>query len=132
MTIKPLEWCDAAAAFLAAAMPHKLNGTGALKRMLDAGDAVLFGVYRGFYLVACYVLRIDRHEFGADGVIVAASGRIPAGSLIASCMPTVESQFHGVDMIRIHTARPGLVRTLLKSGYTIRETVLEKEVKHGR
>ena len=129
LRVEPLAWCEAAALMLDQAMKSDpLAGIEVLKRMVENGAAELFGVFSGLYLVGCYVLRIDRKPRGNEAVIVAAAGRVKGASLIHSVLPHVESQFHGCKAIRVHTARPGLMRELKKHNYQVREVILVKGI----
>lgn len=127
LEIRPQEWCAACSQMLVKAMKSDpLCGVEALRLMCEAGTAHLFGVFSGCYMVGCYVLRIDSKPGGNEAVIVAAAGKLKGHSLIHSVLPHVESQFSGCVAIRVHTARPGLVRELKKFNYKVREIVLAK------
>lgn len=127
VTISAQEWSAAAGNMLATAMKSDpLAGVAALENMVKAGEALLFGVFAGCYMVAAYVLRVDHKPHGDEGVIVAAAGKLKGFSLITSLLSHVEQQFKGCASIRVHTARPGMVRQLKKAGYMPREIILSK------
>jgi hypothetical protein len=124
-----MKWCEAAATLLATAMKSDpLAGVEALKRMVQKRQATLLSVSCNDYMVGAVVLRVDRKPLGDEGVIVAAAGKLKGVSLIELLLPHIEKKFRGVKAIRIHTARPGLVRAMMRHGYRSREYVLAKEV----
>lgn len=127
LTVRPLEWCAAAGNMLKRAMKSDpLAGVEALEIMVNAGEAALFGVFCGLYLRGAYVLRIEKKPNGNEGVIVAAAGRLNGVKLVNSLLGHVENQFLGCAAIRIHTARPGMMRMLKRAGYRAAETILVK------
>lgn len=124
-----IRWSDDAAALLAPAMKCDPGATvDSLRRAVNRRAAKLLGVYARHQLIAAVVLRVDKRDTGAEGVIVAAGGKLSGASLTRSLLPVIERCFFGVRRIRIHTARPGLVRLLARHGYTFREWVLNKEI----
>ena len=94
----------------------------AIRDDVIAGRATLIEVTQSGGLVGVAVLRIDGHE----GVIVSAAGRA-AVDLTAIVLPELEARFIGVDSMRIHTARPGMVKKLQRQGYQFAEVVLRKK-----
>ncbi|SOD41607.1 hypothetical protein [Nitrosovibrio sp. Nv4] len=99
-----------------------------LKRQSEAGLCQVVYVERGGAVAGAVLLRIDVTSSGPQGVMVAAAGAL---ELMPVCMPYLEKMFQGVSSIRIHTARPGLVRKLTAMGYKPTEMVLRKEVVNG-
>lgn len=122
-------WSDAAGELLSRAMLCDPGASVAtLKRAVNRRQAVLLGVYAHHVRIGACVLRIERREGGAEGVIVAASGRLAGVNLTRALLPAIERKFRGVKRIRVHTARRGLVKLLAQAGYTLREFVLHREV----
>ncbi len=121
------EWSEEAAHMLAPSVPF--GSVEDLAGQVQSGAAVLFKVERGGAVVAFYILRIDQLPSGNEGVLVAAGGRDDF-DLTANMLPHIERQFSGCRWIRIHTARPGLVRKLTtKHGYGAAEMVMRKVLK---
>lgn len=117
-------WSDEAAAHLAAAVIHV--SVSELAAQVAAG-AVLFRVSDDVGLIGFYVLRVDHTADGAEGVLVAASGR--AGfDITATLVPHVERQFIGCKTMRVHTSRPGMARKLARQGYAGAEIILRKSL----
>lgn len=125
LTVSPAAWNEAAAALLLRAVDSKSAHLADLRDTVESAGATLFHVLSGNRIVGAVVLRVDRFASGAQGVIVAAAGRLP-GVRLADLLPHFEARMPGVDSIRIHTSRRGMVRRLLRSGYSISETVLVK------
>lgn len=127
LTVRGMEWCEAAERMLATAMKSDpLAGVEALAEMVNGGTAALYGVFSGVYFVGAYVLRVDHKPHGAEGVIVAAAGRLKGVSLLGLLLPEAEKRFHGCKAIRVHTNRRGMLKELSKRGYGLREFVLAK------
>lgn len=99
---------------------------GELRAQFEAG-AALFFARCGLELVGAYLLRVD----GREGVILAAAGDGRGVDLVGLFLPVIEQQFVGVDSIRVHTSRPGMVRRLQAAGYEPREIVLSKRVSNA-
>ena len=122
-------WNDAAAAFLVKAMASDpLAGVEALKISVENGEAQLFHVLFNNYLVAAFVLRVDQKPHGAEGVIVAAGGRLNGVSLLRLTLADIERRFIGCTSIRVHTARRGIMREFSRFGYAPREIILSKVI----
>lgn len=121
LTIERGDWSPLAAEYVAQALPFApVEGIAA---QVESGAALLFYVREGREMVGCYVLRVE----GREGVIVAASGNCAGVDLTQLLLAHVENQFIDVDALRIHTARPGMVRRLQAAGYTPQEFVMRKE-----
>lgn len=117
---------------LAPAMEHDATTTTATLESLVIGHkAALFDVYADNRIVGAVVMRVEQCERGPEGVIVAAAAKLTGAQLTRDVLPIIERHFIGVHWIRIHTARPGLVRELTKQrhDYEYAETVLRKKVK---
>ncbi|SHL45023.1 hypothetical protein SAMN05216428_102442 [Nitrosospira sp. Nsp11] len=118
------DWCTSADRWLG------LTGAQHLpeyKAQFRNGARLLYVLADGVECGAVLV-RIDVRANGADGVIVAAGCRLPGVDLVAHVLPALESLFLGVDAVRVHTSRPGLVAKLKKSGYEQAEVVMVKKV----
>lgn len=89
--------------------------------------APLFRVAADGEAIGYYLLRVDYLPEGAEGVIVAAAGR-PGFDLAEMCLPYIEGQFKGCKSLRVHTARPGLVRKLAGVGWRPMEFVMKKDL----
>lgn len=105
-----------------------LAGLAQLKASCRSGDAALYLIKCGDYLVGAFVLRIDMKAHGAEGVIVAAGGNLRGVNLMRATLGSIEKLFKGCDSIRVHITRRGLMRQFERAGYTPRETVFAKAV----
>lgn len=125
LTIAPAAWNDAAAALLSRAVAGKAEALANVRAGVESCGATLLHVLSGSRLVGAIVLRVDPLPSGPEGVIVAAAGRLP-GVRLFDLLPHFEQRFKGVTAVRVHTARPGMVRQLLCAGYEVQETVMRK------
>ncbi len=127
LSINAAEWAEADAAALAPALtvPGALFDVAA---EVQAGAACLFHVLDGEQVVGRYVLRVDHFNDRAEGVVVAAWGDWRGGPLLPLVLPHIEQQFRGVAAVRIHSARPGMIRCLSALGYAPQEIVMRKEI----
>jgi hypothetical protein len=130
LTLKTASWDLAAQNALAAAVPN--CSVLDLKAQIDDDGAQLFTVSNDQKIVAYYVLRIDQLIEHSEGVIIAAAGMCEGVDLTAEVLPVIEKQFIGCKYIRIHTARPGLVKKLTNSGYNPLEFVMIKWLDNGQ
>lgn len=126
LTLEAGPWCEKATELLAPALPFV--GVESVRDQVQAGVAVLFYVMHEGEKVGAYVSRVDHAGDIAEGVIVAAGGKLRGVDLAPLILPEAEKQFRGVSAIRIHTARPGLVRRLVAAGYGPQEFVMRKEI----
>lgn len=124
LIIAPAAWGEMLAAMLAACFtaPGALATVGA---QVEDGRALAFTVDYCGEIVAAFVLRVE----GAEGVIVAAAGRLDGVDLIPALLPHIEDRFTGCRAIRFHTERPGLARLMAAAGYVGQEVVMRKELK---
>lgn len=110
-------------------------GLVGIRAQVEAG-ARLFTVWHGEdddrKMVGALVLRVDESIEGAEGVIVAAGGRLPGFDFTVDLLPHIETLFRGVRCIRIHTARPGMAAKLAAMGYAPREMVFAKGVNNDK
>lgn len=102
-----------------------------LRVMAANGARVIYAVLDGS-VVGAGLLRIDLSASGRpQGVIVAAAARVDEIDIIPSLLPAIEALFIGVESIRLHASRPGMVKKMAGLGYSLSELVLEKRVNHG-
>lgn len=90
--------------------------------------ARLFAVRLEGRAVGYALLSVDVQQYGAEGVIEAAAGRLPGVDMTADLLPLFEAQFRGVKAIRLQTARRGMVRKLERQGYEKTHYVMRKAV----
>lgn len=100
-----------------------------LRVQVEADRAALFEVLAGGAVVGAYVLRTEVIAGRIEGVIVAAGADCPGVEVSTAILPIAEKQFSGVDAIRVHTARPGLLKRLAGAGYEFQEFVIRKKIK---
>lgn len=98
-----------------------------LKAQAEGGGQVFYIRHNG-RTVGAFLLRVDMTASGAEGVIVAAAAKLGGVDMTATCLPAIESRFHGCQRIRYHTESPALARKLGAWGYKAREIVCMKEV----
>lgn len=125
VTVKPSTWTADTDTWLVFAQQHATLSD--LREQIGQG-AALFHVYQAGKMVGAMILRVDQSASGAEGVVVAAAGRLPGFDFTLDLLPHVERLFHGVKSVRIHTARPGMARKLAASGYTPTEMVFSKAI----
>ena len=118
-----VDWSDEAQELLSAAVPN--GNILDIKNQVDQG-ASLFKLSHGDKLIGYYVLRIDRLAQHNEAVIVAAVGVHDFIDLTMTICPVIETQINNCSFIRIHTARPGLVKKLALIGYQPQEFVMRK------
>lgn len=133
VTIRPaIGWNESHARFLAPAISCDPGATvETLKRLVKKRQAQLFEVLAGSYVVACYVLQIEQRDNGAEGVIVAAGGKLQGVSLLRTVLPHIERQFIGCRWLRVETARKGILRELGKYGFQPKQVLMLKELNNG-
>lgn len=103
-----------------------------VKAQVEQGAALFVVQDDDAETVCAFVLRIDRFATYDEGVVVAAGGNAPGVDLTAVVMPWIEKRFTGCKSLRIHTERVGLVKKLVRQGYTGVEYVVKKELNNGR
>lgn len=129
LTFAPAPWCGLAETLLAEAAGCDMAN---IRAQVVEGGATLFHVMQCGKAVGAFVLRVDHLATHAEGVIVAAEGRVQGVDLIASCLPAIETLFKGCKTIRYHTSRAAMARRLTGMGYMAREIVAVKEIEYGR
>jgi hypothetical protein len=130
LILVPAQWSAEVEAILAPAMrADPLATCRTLEALTDNGEAHLLEIRCDGELVGATVVRLETREQGDELVIVAAGGRLPGHSLLRSLLPYVERIYPSATWARIHTARRGMVRELLRQGYSSRELVMAKRLK---
>lgn len=122
-------WTSECEAFIALALASA--SLDDIKRQTECGAMLFELVADGGAVVGAFVLRVDREACRNVGVVVAAGGGVSGVDLTALIMPTIERMFYGCESIRIHTARPGLLKKLAPQGYKTAEIIFEKSLKNG-
>ncbi|MCW3478960.1 hypothetical protein OL229_05195 [Neisseriaceae bacterium JH1-16] len=101
----------------------------------DVGAALagcdLYTVHQGEHAVCAFALRSEQAPAGREVVVVGAGGKAAGFSLTEIVLPHIE-ETSGAEFVRIHTARPGMVKRLRAQGYEAVEVVMRKRVNHGR
>ena len=132
LTIQEAHWSAEIAELVGRAVQHA--SVDDVHAQWAAGAAHVFTVADDDWnMVAAFVLRTDDLAAGAEGVIVAAAGGADGVSLTDAVLPAIERIFNGCKSVRIHTARPGLIKLLTaRHGYTLTECVLKKDMGNGQ
>lgn len=103
-----------------------------IKRQTESGNAKLFSVCdEDAEIVAAFVLRVDAQVNKNVGVVVAAGSEEKDLDMTAAMMPYIETMFTGCQSLRVHTARPGLVKKLCRLNWKVAGIELTKELNHG-
>lgn len=128
MTITESAWCDEAARYLATT----LRGVPCWRaddyrlELERNPDAKLYRIAEGDKLVGFVVLRIERMTGGAEGVLLAAAGRLAGARLYGQVLPAIEALFTGVNSLRADPCRAGAVRELARAGYIVTHVTMRK------
>lgn len=129
LTLAASPWCEEAATLL----EGTLRGVPCFtvddyRRELEANpDCLLYrAVTEEGALVGFIVLRIERYAGGAEGVLLAAAGRLPGANLYAQILPVLEQMFHGVKSYRVDSCRSAGVLELIRAGYLPTHFVMRK------
>lgn len=120
-----------AAAFLAYAKAFDAKrdttgGLGSMESCLTGGE--LFDVVLDGVTVGRYALKTAHRANGVEVFIVAAAGALQGVGLVESIAPYIEQQCHAADRLTINTRRRGLVKKLLKQGWTLDSFVMRKKL----
>lgn len=125
LQIQSVEWTDEARAALERAAEHDTSGGfETLEGM--ARQYALFEVTEDGEPVLHYVLGVNHHANGNEGVILAAAGHKPGCDLTATVLPLIENQFVNCRAVMLQTRRRGLVKKLAAQGYRIDGYILRK------
>lgn len=131
LTLRPSTWLPSHAALFARALRCDPMVTPVtLQENVAAGRALLFDVVDADgEILGAVVLRVEKRELGAEGVIDAAAGRLPfARSRFPVLVRAIEKQFYGVKFIRIDTASRSIMKAFARLGYSPRQMTLQRAV----
>lgn len=130
LTIEPGQLDDAARAAYAKAFDARRDTTGGLGDMVAClSRAQLFDVKLGDQVVARYALQqVDRAK-GVEVFVVGAAGSVPGVDLIQVVEPYIAQQCAQADRLAINTRRKGLVKKLLRQGWTLDSYVMRKKLR---
>lgn len=131
LTIAAAAWSRELGELLEAAMRRDPCCTLAtLERLVRSDRATLLRISdEAGELFGAIVLELERHDRGADGVIVAAAfARRTGWRYYAPILAELERRFHGVARIRVRTPSRGLVKMLMRRGYGVRLVELDKQL----
>ncbi len=129
LTLQPVAWRDEHAALFARALIcDPLATPETLRRNVAAGIAALFDVLdAGGQVLGAVVLRVEKRDGGADGVIDAGAGRLPfTREQFPALIRALEKQFQGVNFYRIETGRRSIIRQFARLGYKPRQITLQR------
>lgn len=120
---------DAARAAYAKAFDARRDTTGGLGG-LDAAlnGAALFDVVLAGTVVARYALKSIQRAHGVEVFVVAAAGGVPGACMVETMVPYIEQQCAGADRLTINTRRRGLVKKMLRQGWTLDAYVMRKKL----
>jgi len=100
----------------------------------DVGAALagcdLYTVHQDERPVCVFALRSEDTPAGREVVVVGAGGKAAGFSLTEIVLPHIEEN-SDAEFVRIHTARPGMVKRLRAQGYEAVEVVMRKRVGVG-
>lgn len=129
LTIEPSAWSDDAARLLATTLRGVPCFTADDFRLeLERNpDCRLYRVVdEQGERVAYVVLRIERYQGGAEGVLLAAAGKLAGAALYGQVLPALERMFTGVKTFRADPCRRGAIAELLKAGYLPTHVTMRK------
>jgi hypothetical protein len=129
LTIESSPWCEDAARWLASTLRGVPCFTADDYRLeLERNpDACLYRVSEeGGELVGFVLLRIERYQGGAEGVLLAAAGKLGGATLYGQVLPALEGMFRGVTSFRADPCRRGAIAELLKAGYLPTHVTMRK------
>lgn len=129
LTIAQCAWSDDAARLLAGTLRNVPCYTAEdYRREVEAGgDTKLYSATdEAGATVGYVVLRVERYAGGAEGVLLAAAGKLAGASLYLQVLPALEKMFTGVQSFRIDACRSAVVKKLLSAGYLPTHFVMRK------
>lgn len=131
LKVEAVAWCDEAARYLASSFGGSPCFTleDYRRELANNPDAKLYRVTEeaGGNLVGYVVARLEVYASGdAEGVIVAAAGRLVGARLYSQVLPGLEKLFSGVKCFRVEAFRAGAVRELARCGYVATHVVMRK------
>lgn len=126
LTFRRADWSDEIAAWL-----DQARGAASLRdyQLQISSGAALFSIHHGDAMVGAFLLRVEHHAAGSQGVIVAGAAQLAGVDMLAACMPAIESLFMGCTTVRLHTSKPALARRVSRMGYTGGEIVCIKQLR---
>lgn len=127
--VRPGVLDDAARAAYAKAFDARRDTTGGLGTLDTAlTGASLFEVVLDRTVVARYALKTVQRAHGSEVFVVAAAGGLPGACMIATMEPYIAQQCAGADRLTINTRRRGLVKKMLRQGWTLDAFVMRKKL----
>jgi hypothetical protein len=130
LTIEPGQLDDAARAAYAKAFDARRDTTGGLGDMVAClSRAQLFDIKLGDQVVARYALQQVERAKGVEVFVVGAAGSVPGVDLVAAVEPYIAQQCARADRLAINTRRKGLVKKLLRQGWTLDSYVMRKKLR---
>lgn len=128
MTVQPAVADGEAREALLACIRHDTSGgLVGVDELLRGGQ--LFEMVHGDDVLMRYVLTVQQHEHGREGIIVAAAGSAPGHDLTAAGLAAIELQLAECDAVACLTRRRGLVKKLAAHGFGIDGFVMRKRLK---
>lgn len=131
LTLHPSSWCASHNSLFARALVcDPLVSPETLRENVANGRAMLFDVIDSEgEILGAVVLRVEKRELGAEGVIDAGAGRLPfTRSQFPALIRAIEKKFYGVKFIRIETASRSIMRAFARLGYKPRQVTICREV----
>ena len=127
--VQPGRLDDAARAAYAKAFDARRDTTGGLGGIDSAlEDALLFEVVLEGQVVARYALKRMQRAHGVEVFVVAAAGGLPGACMVQTMEPYIAQQCQGADRLTINTRRRGLVKKMLRQGWTLDSYVMRKKL----
>ncbi len=123
--IRSVEWNGEARMALESAAAHDTTGGFETLQDIEKQGALFEATVEG-EPVLYYVLSVNHHTSGNEGVILAASGSKPGSDLTATVLPMIENQFVNCRAVMLQTRRRGLVKKLAAQGYRIDGYIMRK------
>lgn len=102
------------------------GGLGSMDAALDG--AQLFEVVLAGQVVARYALKFAQRVNGSEVYVVAAAGGMPGTCMVQAMEPYIAKQCQGADRLTINTKRRGLVKKMLRQGWTLDAYVMRKKL----
>jgi hypothetical protein len=102
------------------------GGLGSMDAALDGAE--LFEVVLAGQIVARYALKSAQRANGCEVYVVAAAGGMPGACMVQTMEPYIAQQCQGADRLTINTRRRGLVKKMLRQGWTLDAYVMRKKL----
>jgi hypothetical protein len=95
-------------------------------KRIQRGEYQVFEVHENGVRVGFTIYTTENGEF----LSVASVAKNEANSMAAEWIPIIEqlAKEHNCQSARMHTIRPGLVKSLLSEGWHVSEVVMRKEI----